>query len=66
MRQINQKIIIEKMEEHHLSQNGLAKATGLPKSVISRVLSGKTDNPTLRTILAIAEALETTVDELLW
>lgn len=64
--QINRKIIEDKMKQYNLTQNGLAKATGLSKSMVSRILTGKMDNPTIRTILAIADVLEMTVDELLY
>lgn len=64
--QINREIIEDKMKQYNLTQNGLAKATGLSKSMVSRILTGKMDNPTIRTILAIADVLEMTVDELLY
>lgn len=63
---INREVIEEKMKEYNLTQNGLARATGLSKSVVSRILTGKMCNPTIRTILTIADVLETTVDELLY
>ncbi len=64
--QIDREIIEDKMKQYNLTQNGLAKATGLSKSMVSRILTGKMDNPTIRTILAIADVLEMTVDELLY
>lgn len=64
-KQINQDAIKEKMEQYHMTQYGLAKAAGVSRSMVSRILTGKINNPTLRTLLAIAEVLETTVDELL-
>lgn len=54
------------MKEYNLTQNGLARATGLSKSAVCRILTGKMCNPTIRTILTIADVLETNVDELLY
>lgn len=62
---INREIIEEKMKQYNLSQNGLAREAGVSKSMMSRILTGKMNNPTLRTISAIARVLNTSVDSLL-
>lgn len=63
--QINPEIIEEKMKQYNLSQNGLAREAGVSKSMMSRILTGKMTNPTLRTLLSIANVLGITVDEML-
>ena len=51
-------------EQHGLSQNALAKATGIPQGVISYIESGKTKSPRIDTLQAIANALDCTVEDL--
>ena len=51
-------------ERMGITQNALAKATGIPQSVISDIESGKTKNPRIDTLEAIAEALNVTVEDL--
>lgn len=48
-----------------LSQNQLAKISGVPQSVICDIESGKTKAPRIDTLQAIASALGVTVDELI-
>lgn len=64
-KRINQDAIKEKMKQYHMTQYGLAKAAGVSRSMVSRILTGKMTNPTLRTLLSIANVLGITVDEML-
>lgn len=58
-------MVTEQREEKGLSQNQLAKLAGVPQSVISDIESGKTKAPRINTLISIANALETTVSELI-
>lgn len=58
-------MVTEKREEKGLSQNQLSKLSGVPQSVISDIESGKTKDPRIKTLISIANALETTVSELI-
>jgi len=49
--------LIKARQRQKLSQAELAKKLGLPQSAIARV-EGKHGNPSLKTLLAIAKALE--------
>lgn len=64
-KRINQDAIKEKMKQYHMTQYGLAKAARVSRSMVSRILTGKMTNPTLRTLLSIANVLGFTVDEML-
>ena len=48
-----------------LTQAELARKSGIPAPVINAIESGKTKNPRIDTISAIARVLGTTVDELI-
>lgn len=48
-----------------LSQNQLAKLSGVPQSVICDIESGKTKYPRIDTVAAIAKALGVTIGELI-
>lgn len=47
-----------------MTNETLAEATGLPVGTISRIASGRTKEPTLKTLRLIAKALDCTVDDL--
>ena len=52
------------MVERDLNQDGLAEACGIQRPTVNKYISGKI-NPTLRTLLKMADALGMTVSELL-
>ena len=47
-----------------MTNKTLAEATGLPVGTISRIASGETKEPTLKTLRLIAKAFNCTVDDL--
>lgn len=50
---------------HGLSQNELAVKAGMQQSVISGLERGETKNPRIRTLLAIAKALECSIYDII-
>jgi len=48
-----------------LSQEELAKKAGITYSTLIKIESGKNDNPTIKTLLKIAKALNVKIDDLL-
>lgn len=52
--------------EKGLSQQELADLSGMSKNHISRMENGGQDNPNIRTVVAIASALDVTVDDLIF
>lgn len=48
--------------EEGVSKAEVARRVGTPASVVSRLLSGRASNPTLRTLLEVAEALDVYLD----
>lgn len=46
-----------KKDEQGLSNQQLSDASGVPKSTVDRILSGRTDNPSLQNILDLANAV---------
>lgn len=58
-------MIAEMRKEQGLSQNQLAKLSGVPQSVICDIESGKTKAPRIDTLISIARALDTTVTNLI-
>ncbi len=52
-------------EKEGLSQDKLAKKTGLSFHTIVKIESGDTENPTIDTVKKIADAFGVTVDRLL-
>ena len=48
-----------------LSQDKLAKLAGITLTTLVKIESGTNDNPTIKTLKKIAEALEVTVNDLL-
>lgn len=51
-------------ESRGMTQSELAKETGIPQSVISDIESGKTKNPRIDTMEAIARVLGVKLEEL--
>ena len=47
------------------SQDSLAKASGITLTTLVKIESGTNDNPTLKTLKNLAEALEVTVNDLI-
>lgn len=58
-------MITEWRIKRQLSQNKLAKLSGVPQSVICDIESGKTKAPRIDTVKAIANALGCTIEQLL-
>lgn len=52
--------IIRCKEESGLTNQQLADASGVPKSTVDKILSGRTENPTLQNILDLANAVDYT------
>ena len=48
-----------------LSQDKLAKAAGITLTTVVKIESGANDNPTLKTLRSLAEALGVTVNDLI-
>ena len=51
-------------KDKKLSQEELARKAGVTYSTIIKIESGANDNPTVKTLKKIADALGTTIDEL--
>ena len=51
-------------EMRNMSQEELAEKSGISRGTISAIETGKAENATSKTLLKIAEALETTVDKI--
>lgn len=47
-----------------MTNKTLAEATGLPEGTISRIASGQTKEPTLKTLRLLAKALDCSIDDL--
>lgn len=58
-------MLAEKRKEKGISQNRLAKMSGVPQSVICDIESGKTKFPRVDTLAAIAKALGVTLSDLI-
>ena len=58
-------MIAEMRKKQGLSQNKLAKLSGVPQSVICDIESGKTKYPRVDTIAAIAKALGVSIGDLI-
>ena len=59
------KIIRQLRKEKKLSQTDIRKITGIEASYVSRIETGKIKSPSVKTMLKIAEALETTVENII-
>ena len=55
----------ETRTEANLSQNELARRSGVPQPVIQYIEAGKTNDPRINTLSALAKTLGTTVDYLI-
>ncbi|WP_297922772.1 helix-turn-helix transcriptional regulator [uncultured Agitococcus sp.] len=55
---INAKELTQKAIEKHGSQYSVAKATGVNHALISKMISGKLTNPTLKTVNKLLECLQ--------
>jgi len=58
------KSIKELRKKHKISQEELAKKAGITYSTLIKIESGANDNPTIKTIRKIADALDVSLDEL--
>lgn len=52
-------------KEKNLSQEELAKKAGITYTTLTKIESGHNDNPTVKTLQQIAQALEVTLDDLM-
>jgi len=52
-------------KKNRLSQDKLAKLADVTLTTLVKIESGTNDNPTIKTLKKIADALEVTVDDLL-
>jgi len=58
------KTIKELRKKHKISQEELAKKAGITYSTLIKIESGVNDNPTMKTMKRIADALDVSLDEL--
>lgn len=56
----------KKMQEMGVSQYKLAKESGVPQPTICRILDGTSADPRRKTLTRIADALKTTVEDLIY
>lgn len=56
--------IKEIRQKQGMSQQELSEKSGVSRAIISNLESGKTEQTTVRTLLKIAKALKSTVDEI--
>lgn len=61
---MNSELIQEIMKSKGLNTSKLAELTGISVSTINKIVYGVTTNPTIDNLLAIAEALECSIEEL--
>ena len=52
-------------KKHNLSQEQLAKKAGITYSTLIKIESGANDNPTIKTVTKIADALIVGLDDLI-
>ena len=54
-------IIVEKLrqmkEKSHMTNQQIAEKSNIPESTVARIFSGKTPNPTIATVIAMARAM---------
>lgn len=55
--------IRKKMDELHIKNKELSALSGVPLRTVNNILSGVTGNPTIENVIAIAHALDCTVDD---
>jgi len=58
------KTIKELRKKHKISQEELARQAGITYSTLIKIESGVNDNPTIKTVKKIADALSVSLDEL--
>jgi DNA-binding XRE family transcriptional regulator len=58
--------IKERREELRMSQEELSKKSGVNRTTISALETGKTDQVLTGTLIALAKALDTTVDKIFY
>lgn len=58
------KTIKELRKKHKISQEELARKAGVTYSTLIKIESGVNDNPTIKTMKKIADALDISLDEL--
>jgi len=51
-------------KKHGLSQEQLAQKAEVTYSTLVKIESGSNDNPTIKTVMKIADALDVTIDKL--
>lgn len=56
--------ILRRMDELDMSQADLARKTGLTTANIAYIVNGKTHDPRISSVIAIAHALDMTLDDL--
>jgi transcriptional regulator with XRE-family HTH domain len=56
--------IKELRKKHKISQEELARQAGITYSTLIKIESGANDNPTIKTMKKIADALDVSLDEL--
>jgi SOS-response transcriptional repressor LexA len=62
----NLKYILKNLiDEYSITANELARNTGVPQPVIHKIIKGKTENPNLSTLRAIAKFFSVSVSELI-
>ena len=65
---LSSKIISENIKKHRkklgLSQDQLARKANVPYSTYLKIESGYTPNPSIQTVINIAEALNVSIDDL--
>ena len=59
------KILVSLLNESGLSQNELARRTGIAQQVIQRLASGSQKNPTVETLIPLADYFMLSIDQLL-
>ena len=52
-------------KQRELSQDKLAKLAGITLTTLVKIEAGANDNPTLKTLKSLADALEVTVNDLI-
>ena len=57
--------IIKLADERKISKYRIAKNSGLPQATLNEIANGKNQNPTLLTVMKIAEGIGVTVSFLL-
>ena len=54
----------KKLSHHNMTQEMLAKATGVNQQVISRIVTGETKMPTHRTAIALSKYFKCSTDKI--